>query len=447
MDAAKAGRAFRIRIPIFRTSTPTSRSLGAFAVALLLAVGAGSPAAGAQPLVEARRHLAVGRAAAAIPLLVQEFAVNPDAVDAGRMLWEVARGAVPRPHLVDAVVSAADRLGPDGWLAAGVLLRRSLRPLDALDAFDRAMGERPPGDASVDIEAGRLLAELHSHDLALARFERHPQDPEAIHGRAVVLARVRRTEEALALAEGLLQIGPGNPAAVLLHAELLDSMGRGREALEPLRRLVENTTADGPAALRLARILVQQRLFEEADPMLRTILASNPGTAEAWLAMARVHQGRERPGEAAEAFERALSADPALNEARFGLAQLLVREGDRDAATRLFAEFERRKALGDESGRLLGEAELYPDDNRRIEAFVNHALANGDFGLALRGAQRFLVEFPDNWERHLVLARVFREGGGRADAERVLRRGLARFRDDDAAVQRFEAGLRAIGAP
>jgi tetratricopeptide (TPR) repeat protein len=431
--------------PVFRTSTPTSRSLGAFVLVLFFAAGTGSAPAAAQPLVEARRLFLEGRATAAVPLLAQEFTADPDSADARRLLWEMARGAAPRPDLMDTLALAADRLGREGWLAAGVLLRRGLRPLDALDAFDRAAAGRPVEDPAADIEAGRLLAELHSHDLALARFERHRRNPEAIHGRAVVLARVRRTEEALALADELLRMGPEIPAAVLLHAELLDSMGRGSEALGPLRRLAESTAPDGPAAFRLARILVQQRVFGEAAPILRAILAAHATNGEAWLAMARVHQGEGRRDEAAAAFERALDEDPTLNEARFGLAQLLTREGNHEAAAPLFAAFERRKAVEDESGRLLGEAELYPQDNRRIEAFVNHALANGDFGLALRGAQRFLVEFPEIPERHLLLARVFREGGSRADAERVLRRGLARFAGNEDAERRLRAGLEAIG--
>ena len=442
----KTPNRFRFRIPVFRSGIPKSRSFLALGVVLLASAGPGPTPAGAQPLSDVQRLLAEGEAVQAIRLLVAEFEADPDSSAGNRLLWEVARRAAPRPEVVDAVVSAADRLGPDGWLATGVLLRRGLRPLDALEAFGRAARARPPGDASADIEAGRLLAELHSHDRALERFERHPEDPAAIHGRAVVLARVRRTDEALGLAEVLLGAGPGSPAAVLLHAELLDSIGRGSEALEPLRGLVASTEPHGPAAFRLARILVQQRLFAEADPVLEAVIAANPRNAEAWLALARVRQGQDRPDEAVAAFERALQEDPALNEARFGLAQLLAREADRQAAAPHFAEFERLKAVTDESGRLLGEAELHPGDYRRVEAFVTHALANGDFGLALRGAQRFLVEFPEDPERHLLLARVFREGGSRADAERVLRRGLARFAGDEEAERRFRAGLRAIGA-
>ncbi len=416
-------------------------------VLVLLAGVAAAPEPGpAQPLPEARRLFGEGRPEAAVTALVEEFAANPNSSDGTRLLWDVARGAAPRPDLIDAVASAADRLGPDGWLASGVLLRRGFRPLDALAAFERAAVAGARDASRVDIEAGWLLAELRSHELALARFGRHPAVPAAMHGKAVVLARDRQTDQAFDLVDALRRADPANPGAVLLRAELLDSVGRGSEALAALRALADKAGQASPAGFRLARILVQQRRFGEAEPILRAVLAADSGNAEAWHAMARAHQGQDRSGDAVAAFERALEEDPALNEARFGLAQLLTRQGEREAAAPLFAEFERRKAITDESGRLLGEAELRPEDYRRVEAFVTHALANGDFGLALRGAQRFLVEFPEDPERHLLLARVFREGGSRADAERVLQRGLHRFAGNEEAERRFEAGLRAIGA-
>ena len=418
-----------------------SRLRSGFGLAALLAAGA----AAGQPAAEARRLLDQGQVVPAIEPLSEIFAADPESAEGRRLLWELARRADPRPEVLDALGAAADGLGTEGWVAAGVLLRRGLRPLDALEAFDRAARVRPSGDSLADLEAGRLLAELRSHELALRRFERHPEDPAAIHGRAVVLARIRRTEEAFALAGALLRADPMNPGVVLLQSELLDSVGRGSEALDALRTLAERAGPASAAGFRLARILVKLGEWEEALPILEAVLAATPASADAWLALGRAHENAGQREEATGAFRRALEEDPALNEARFALAQVLVRAGEREAAAPLFAEFERRKAVADESGRLLGEAELRPGDYRRIEAFVTHALANGDFGLALRGAQRFLVEFPEHPARHLLLARVFREGGSRADAERVLRRGLERFAGDDAAVRRFEAGLQAIG--
>ncbi len=383
-----------------------------------------------------------------VEALAERFAGDPGAPERNRPLWALAREAAPTPELMDALVAGADRLGPDGWLATGVLLRRGLRPLDALEAFERARAARPPADPAPDVEAGRLLAELRSHELALARFERHPQAPAAIHGRAVVLARLRRHDEAVTLVEGLLARDPGNPAALLLRAELLDSAGRGSEALAPLRSLVATTGAAGgaagPAAFRLARILVTLGEHGDARPLLEAVLATGPENAEAWLALARVRRAEGRPADAEAAYRRALAEDPALGEARFGLAQLLAREGRREESAPLFEEFERRKAIEDESGRLLGEAELRPEEFGPARAFVLHALRSGDFALALRGAQRFLVEVPEDFERHLLLARVFVEGGGHGEARRVLERALERFRGTEAAVRRLEAGLAAL---
>ena len=181
-------------------------------------------------------------------------------------------------------------------------------------------------------------------------------------------------------------------------------------------------------------------------PILRAVIEVSPNHAEAWLALARSLRQSGARDEAAAAFRRALEANPGLNEARFGLAQLLLQAGEREEAEETFAEFERRKAVADESARLLGEAGMRPDDFPRIAAFVHHALGNGELGLALRGAQRFLVEDPEDPERHLLLARVWREGGSVSDAVRVLRRALDRFAEDPEAAARFRAALAAVGA-
>jgi len=406
----------------------------------------GPRSAAGQPLAEARRALAGGEAAAAIPPLVESFAADPESSAGREVLWTLARGAAPHPEVVEAVFQSAGALGSDGWIAAGVLLRRGFRPLDALEAFERGARTRPPEDSLADVEAGRLFMELHADERALARFERHPSDPRAAYARAVILARSSRFDEAAAVTDALLRGNPESPPALLLRAELLDSNGQGSEALEILRRLVDATGPSGPAALRLARILVKLGRSPEALPILERVLAAEPDNALARLALGRAQQDAGRRQEAEEAFRRALAADDALNEARFRLAQLLSRAGRAEEAGPLFAEFERRNAVDAESTRLLAAAELRPDDFSAAAAFVNHALRNRELGLALRAAQRFLIEVPRDPERHLLVARVFREGGNTAQAERLLRRGLLRFAGDAEAERRLEAGLAAIGA-
>ena len=420
--------------------------LTAWGFVLVAGVALAAHAAPGQPLAEARRALAAGEPALAVPPLVESFAADPQSPGGRDLLWTLARRAKPRPDVVEAVFRRAGELGPDGWIAAGVLLRRGLRPLDALEAFDRGARTRPPGDSLADVEAGWLFMELHADQRALARFERHPTNPRAAYARAVILARSSRFDEAAAATDALLRRDPENPAALLLRAELLDSNGQGSEALAMLRPLVDATGPGGPAALRLARILVKLGRSPEALPILEEVLAATPENALARLALARAHQDAERTQEAEEAFRRALLADGALNEARFRLAQLLSRAGRPEEAKPLFAEFERRGAVDAESTRLLAEAELRPGDFPAVAAFVNHALRNRDFGLALRAAQRFLIEVPEDPERHLLVARVFREGGNAAEARRLLRRGLLRFAGDAKAERRLEAGLAAIGA-
>ncbi len=369
--------------------------------------------------------------------LVAAFRVDP--AEAERRLRHVARTAPPDPALVDAVVDAVDMLGPEGPVAAGVLLRRALRPLDALEAFDRI-----PGHPAARLEAGWLLAELRLDDLALERFERAPPDPASRYGRAFILARKGLTREALAAVEELLAADPGNPAGSLLLAELLDSAGREDEALPLLRNAVRKRGARDPAALRLARILIRKGDSEEAIDLLGTVVEQQPDHGEAWLALARAHEDAGRIREAADAFRSALEHRPVRNEAQMGLGQLLARTGEREEAARLLHDFRQRKRIADEAARLLGEAEHRPDDFGAARAFVLHALGTGDTGLALRASQRFLVERPEDYRRHLLLARIWSAAGSRTDAARVLRRGGERFRGNPEAVERFRAALAGL---
>lgn len=382
--------------------------------------------------------------AALVETLRRAFAADPDSPEARARLRALAQRAEPTPDLMDALADAAADLGPTGWTAAGVLARRGLRPLDALEAFDRAAeSPQPPGSPVPDLEAGRLLAELRCHDRALARFERHPGHPDAMRGRAVVLARLGRTEEAFALANALLRRDEADSAALMLRAELLDSVGRGEEAVESLR-LAAGTEAGGAAGSLLGQILARGARPAEAVPYLEAVVERTPGNAEAWFALARARVALGDAVAAERSLRRALAEDGAPNAVRLELAGLLARSGDSEEAARLFAEFERHKEEEDRLSQLESRAALRPDDFRAVSAFVVHALRVGDRGLALRGAQRFLIEFPDDPDRHVLLARVWREIGNSPEAERVLRRALTRFAADPAAERRLRAALTAL---
>lgn len=431
-------------IPAIRTPLPTNRN-GPFPMFTLIApliLVAGLPGQVVGPPPE---EAGARGPAALVETLRRAFVAEPDSPEARARLWTLARRAEPTPGLMDALGGAAADLGPTGWTAVGVLARRGLRPLDALEAFDRAaVSPQPPGVPVPDIEAGRLLAELRCHERALVRFARYPDHLDAMRGQAVVLARLGRTEEAFALADALLRRDEADSAAVMLRAELLDSEGRGDEAVESLRRLAAETEAGGPAGSLLGKILVRSRRAGEAVPYLEAATERTPDDAEARFALGRARLALGEPDAAEALLRRVLEDDPALNAARLELARLVRRRGGADEATRLFAEFERRRAESDRSSQLLGEAEFRPDDFRAVSAFVVHALRIGDRGLALRGAQRFLIEFPDDPDRHVLLARVWREIGNPPEAERVLRRALTRFAADPAAERRLRAALTAL---
>jgi Flp pilus assembly protein TadD len=108
---------------------------------------------------------------------------------------------------------------PRAHYALGALLARRGREEEARreialyqEAFERAQRER--------FRRGALRAELAlgwtdlaggKNEEALAQFDRHPDDPEAIRGKAAALSRLNRHAEAIEALERALSLSPADP--------------------------------------------------------------------------------------------------------------------------------------------------------------------------------------------------------------------------------------------
>jgi tetratricopeptide (TPR) repeat protein len=106
----------------------------------------------------------------------------------------------------------------DTWLNLGIALSHLNRPLEALEAFDRAKQERADLP-DVDFWRGRMFSALGKPRDAQAAYyaelARRPDFVPAWIDLAGVLARLNRLEEALAASERAARIAPDNPEALL----------------------------------------------------------------------------------------------------------------------------------------------------------------------------------------------------------------------------------------
>lgn len=108
---------------------------------------------------------------------------------------------------------------PRARYALGTLLARRGREEEARreialyqQAFEREQRERfRAGARRAELALGWTSLAGGQTDEALAQFERHPEDPEALRGKAAALSRLARHAEALDTLERALSLSPADP--------------------------------------------------------------------------------------------------------------------------------------------------------------------------------------------------------------------------------------------
>ncbi len=184
-----------------------------------------------------------------------------------------------------------------------------------------------------------------------------PEHLDSQHMLGLVLGQNGRTDEAVALLEGVLQTSPDDFGALTNLASILSLAGRHEAALNPLQRLCEQTP-DNPdvlssqsealrhagrldealekaghalrvspehlrAQLAQANALKRVGRFDDALAMFDSLLRTHPQSADVLNDRGNVLFDLRRFDEALNAFERALAARPAYPDARFNHSNTL----------------------------------------------------------------------------------------------------------------------------
>ena len=149
---------------------------------------------------------------------VEEGASSPEVLlDLGRALE-----ALGQPEAAEEtyrkVVDMAPAL-PRAHYALGTLLARRGREEEARreialyqEAFERDQRERfRRGARRAELALGWTDLDAGKNEEALAQFERHPDDPEALRGKAAALSRLDRHAEAREALERALSLSPEDP--------------------------------------------------------------------------------------------------------------------------------------------------------------------------------------------------------------------------------------------
>ena len=169
-------------------------------------------------------------------------------------------------------------------LIGGALDRRR-RPLEAIDAYRRAVSGPMP-----DVQAHGFLADL--------------------------LLDEQKYDEAIQHYRAYLQAFPTNVAAMMNMGIALASSKRSDEALAVFRRAVDVDPANVQARLNLGQMLLEAKQYDAAVVEAQQTVTLAPRSAPAFDLLGQAHFSAGQIPEAKRAFERALAIDPGYTPAR-----------------------------------------------------------------------------------------------------------------------------------
>jgi tetratricopeptide (TPR) repeat protein len=235
-----------------------------------------------------------------------------------------------------ALQGAVDFIGKNMQSAAAAFLAaEKISPLHDADNFTLAMAE-------IELQNGKD-ATFRLQSLA----DKHPTSGLYLYWLARIDYDERRYDEAIAKLNRVIELDPQSVRAYDSLGLAYDMQGQpepARLALEKASSLNRNQTEASPWPPHdLGYLLLRMNRFSEAESALRESLRYEPNFAQAHYHLGRVLEKEEQLPAAVLEYERAITLDAASPEPCYSLA-LLYRKLKRDAdATKMFAEYRRRK--------------------------------------------------------------------------------------------------------
>ena len=288
------------------------------------------------------------------------------------------------------------------------------------------------------------------------------QSVDALNLLSLVRKRDGDAPQAERLMKDALALAPGR---VDIHANLGNlyaALQRPAEAEAAYREALRQQPSFRPARIGLARLLLSRDRAAEASAEAKLLLEANAGDAEAWNVLGSAERVLGRAAEAEQGFRRALEIAPGYAVARHNLGALLaslsrneeaLEELDRAGASGLSGpELAHNRAsalmaLGrlDEAESLLraGVSEL-PQAVALQMLLARIRYMRGDEGFADEIRQA-VARFPDVAGLRVACSQVLRGAGRLADAEHLMRDGLARSSDDPRLLAEMSALLQDLG--
>ncbi len=263
-----------------------------------------------------------------------ERAIQIDPSEAGA--WDGKGLTLKQSGRADEAVTAlmrATRLLPNRswpWEHLAEALIDLERFADALPALQQAL-MAAPDDPGLWMRQGQVLRTLGRYHEALAAYERalalQPQQPglsRALGGKASVLERLGRLDEARLLLERVLETETSDAWTHYNLGNVLSGQERYEEAISQYKCAIRLDRNHPAAWGGWASVLRRQGRLEKSLIYFNRALRVNPGSAWTWNEKAQALVALARYDEAMLAFERAIEAAPNETLYRFHRADTLI---------------------------------------------------------------------------------------------------------------------------
>jgi tetratricopeptide (TPR) repeat protein len=232
------------------------------------------------------------------------------------------------------------------WNLLGIARAQQARGVEALAAFDRALGLRADFPEAENARAqclwqlGRFEESAKAYDKVVAA---QPGNAEAWNYRGGALSFLERRQEALESFTRAVAAKPDYADALVNQGVMLQALERFEASLESFGRALEVRPGD-PGTLNMRGVTLSgMGRFEEALADIERALASRPDYVEAQFNRAGVLADLARFEEAVAAYDRTLALKPDYAEAQYNRSLLLLLLGRYEEGWRDYEWRKRRK--------------------------------------------------------------------------------------------------------
>ena len=236
-----------------------------------------------------------------------------------------------------------------------------------------------------------------------------PQNPQ-IHLRLAELYKERgQYVQADREYEQALSGDPNLVAAYLGQGDVAMSMELYARAIERYQKALELQTGSRAIELRLAGAYVKDEQYEQARPLLEELLAADPENSTALVLMGDLLLAEGDPQAAIEKYQAALKRNP-TSEVQLKLARAYLAAGELDEARREFQDLVHRFPYRGEAYEGLGDVYLAQgDESRALEQYREALRRTYEPARKETIAEKIVELAPDDLEMRFKLADYYRD--------------------------------------